>query len=462
MRLSECLNSSDIDTLRNIAERHGFDCHRSSKNSLMQTIMAHFRNRTFIRETLAGLDSRAYRETLQQLTLDRRKSFSREDLAAIIKRATGDASDQHQRLVSQLLRDGWLYRLGSQGGKSAYYLPEDLLQTMKEYITEELQKRVEQIESPPVVYRDDQLAIVRDAMQLIAFINNHDVKITQDGVIYKRQLLLLLDSMEIREDLLNTGWRFGYGRRFHDYPDRFALIYDYCYGRGLIEELEEGLLALTDKVEPWLRQPDKQKLYDMVKFWRLLYRRPIPRLALAVSTIASATRNRWTTKESVNQLISPYVNCYYYDSQQQVMEMRIYQMLVYLGLLWFGKLPDGRDVMRLSDLGREILLEELPADEPEPVLADSAPLIVQPNFDVLLPASEAGKLAWELSQFSELVRADMMRIYRLTKASVRRGLQNGWSTDRILGFLDRHSGNLLPRNVKRMIERWSEETVPGL
>ncbi|MFC4768945.1 helicase-associated domain-containing protein [Effusibacillus consociatus] len=456
MRLSECLNSSDIDALRKIAERYDFDCHRSSKNSLMQTIMAHFNNRKFIQDRLLSLESKEYRDALMQIVMDKRQCFSREDLSAIAKRAIGNQSGQETQLITNLLRDGWVYRLGSHGGKTAYFVPEDVMKTMKEFLAVQLQSQVETISGPPLVYRDDQFAIVRDAVQFISFVKNHDVKITQNGVIFKRQLLQLLDSFEIKEEPVTGGWRFGYGRRFFDYPDRFALFYDCLYSRGIIEEQEAGILAVTDKTEEWLEKPDKNKLLDLVNFWRLLYRRPIPRLSFALNTMARAVCKKWTLVESVNQLLSPYVGDYYYDNQVQVMEKRIYQMMVNLGLLCYGKLVDGRAVMRLSDLGRELLLEETADEAKETLLPETTPLIIQPNFDLLLPAAEAGRLDWELSQFTDLIRADMMRVYRITKSSISRGLQKGWSYQRIIGFLDQHSGSLLPVNVKRMIERWCQ------
>ena len=61
MRLSECLNSSDIDTLRRIAEAYRFDCSKSSKNALMQEIITHFRNRNFIAGALEEIPDAAFR-----------------------------------------------------------------------------------------------------------------------------------------------------------------------------------------------------------------------------------------------------------------------------------------------------------------------------------------------------------------------------------------------------------------
>ncbi|BCJ85408.1 helicase-associated domain-containing protein [Effusibacillus dendaii] len=462
MRLSECLNLSDIDALRKIAETYEFDCHRSSKNSLMQAIMTHFYNRTFIEEHVVDICSEEYRETLLQITMDRRQSFSKEELHALVKRAIANKTEKDaacdQQLINQLLREGWLYRLSNRGGHNAYVVPEDVLKKLQEFITRQLQTQLEFADSPPVVYRYDEFAIIRDMAQFLSFVKKQDIKLTQDGVIFKRQLQTLLDTFEMKEELQGKGWRFGYGRRFHDYPDRFALFYDYCYSRGLIEEHPEGNLLLTDAAEDWLNRTNKDKLVDLFKFWRLLYRRPIPRLPFVVTALARAVQSNWTFVRSVNRLLAPYVSEYYYDSQEQVMEKRIYQMMVNLGLLCYGKTADGRDVVKLSELGSELLLMENMAEESDgSAYEQETALVIHPNFDILLPTVEAGRMVWELNQFSELIRADLMRVYRITKQSVGHAFKNGWTAETIIQFLNRHSGDLVPSNVKRMIQFWSEE-----
>lgn len=458
MRLSECLNSSDINTLRKIAETHDFECHRSSKNALIQSIMSHFNDRKFIREKLTQLSGPAYREALVQLTIDHRTAFSKEDLLAIAQRAAVNQTDLEKSLVTRLLEDGWMFRLGSQGGRNTYYFPEDTLKTIREYVSEHLRDQVETVTVPPVVYRDDQLAIIRDIAHFLSYVKNNEVKLTMDGIIFKRQLILLLESMEIQEKPLdNVGWRFGYGRRFRDYPDRFALLYDYCYNRQLIAEEDQGTLSLTAKAEEWIQRDDRDKLFDLFRFWRLLYRRPIPKIALAVSTLARAVQKQWTLVDSINRLLKPYVNDYYYDTPNVVMDTRIYQMMINLGLLCHGKLGDGRYVIKLSDVGRDLLLEDTTPDEAQMVEnIHVPPILIQPNFDILLPAEEAASVGWELSQFADLIRPDAMRVYRITKRSIERGLQAGWTVNTILEFLDLHSEHSVPRNVVRMIEQWGK------
>jgi hypothetical protein len=443
MRLSECLNASDINMLRQIAEAYDFECSKSSKNALMQEIITHFHNRRFIAEAYTGIREHAFREAVTQLMLDSRNEFSREEVLAVIRRAGQTNEGMDIRWMNRLQKEGWVYRLNTKGGRQLYFIPDDLRKTMRDYLAENLKQRVKAAGQPPIVYRDENVALVRDTAVFLQFTAKHDVPLTKDGTIMKRQQAQLFSLFEIKEEPLGkVSWRFGYGRRFHDYPDRFALIYDYCYNRGLVLETTEGYLQATDKAEKWLQTGEKERVEDIFRYWRLLYRNAIPKLRVCVATLAQAAKDEWVHVESMNALIAPYVNDYYYDKSQQVMELRIYNMLVHQGLLAHGQLADGTPVIKLTALGRETLLNEAAAEqEAEDAAAEQEqakahmPLILQPNFDLLVPLEEFARLEWELDEVSDLIRVDTMRVHRITKSSVFRAFENGWTVETVLDFL---------------------------
>jgi hypothetical protein len=303
------------------------------------------------------------------------------------------------------------------------------------------------------------MAMVRDTMVFLNFVAKEDVRITKDGKIVKRTQQQLLSLFEIKEEALgDVSWRFGYGRRFHDYPDRFALIYDYCYQRGLIEETADGCLRVKPAVEAWKAQAEKERLHDIFRYWRLLYRRPIPRLKLCVATLAQAAKHDWVHVASMNRLLTPYVNDYYFDKAPSVMEQRIYNMLVHQGMLAHGQLADGTPVIRVTALGREILLqEEVTVEDVVPQEAERMPVIIQPNFDVLVPLETYESIGWELDEVTDLIRVDTMRVQRMTKGSVFRAFEQGWTGETVIEFFREESGGMLPGNVERMIQQWAAE-----
>jgi hypothetical protein len=87
-----------------------------------------------------------------------------------------------------------------------------------------------------------------------------------------------------------------------------------------------------------------------------------------------------------------------------------------------------------------------------------ARLIVQPNFQVfaLGPVSE-GTLT-RLEVFADRVKADRSAFeYTLSRAAIYRGQKAGVSADQIILFLERASGAVLPRNVRRTLQEWGEQ-----
>ncbi|KEO84244.1 helicase-associated domain-containing protein [Tumebacillus flagellatus] len=462
MRLSECLNSSDIETLRKIADAYSFDCSKSSKNALMQEIITHFQNRSFIAEALDGLKEAPYREAVSQLMLDTRQEFSREEVLATVRRTIQPKKEGHdQKWMNRLLAEGWLFRLNAKGGRQCYFIPDDLRRTIRDCLSQSLKQRVSVTEQTPIVYRDENLALVRDTGVFLHYLERHEVRITKDGTILKRQQQEIFSLLEIKEETLGkVSWRFGFGRRFHDYPDRFALLYDYCYARELIAETAEGALVLGSKAAAWQASAERERAADLFRYWRLLYRRPIPQLRRTVNLIASAARDEWVYAASISELIRPYVQDYYYEKAPAVMERRIYNMLVHLGLLAHGQLADGSPVLKVTAIGRELLLqEETLAEEPEAQAAEAVrtPLILQPNFDLLVPIQGAERIAWELEEVTELIRVDTLRVHRITKSSIARCLDNGWTAETILDFLREETADMVPGNVERMIRQWESE-----
>ena len=159
MRLAECLNSSDIDTLRKIADAYNFDCQKSSKNSLMQEIISHFNDRRFIRKSFTGIKEEILREAVSQLMLDNRHEFSREEVLAAVRHAGTDKEGDDLKWMNRLLCEGWLFRLNAKGGRQFYFVPEDLRKTIRNCLTESLKQRVQVAAEPPIVYRGNAILL---------------------------------------------------------------------------------------------------------------------------------------------------------------------------------------------------------------------------------------------------------------------------------------------------------------
>ncbi len=132
----------------------------------------------------------------------------------------------------------------------------------------------------PAAYRDEQMMITEDIHLFLKYLFQQDVVLTAEGFMYKRTLSQIQDSFNVKEDPVGkSAWRFGYGRRFKEYPNRFSFIYDYCYYAGLIVESGDRL-SLTEQGMARVQDRKKRRFVRRVPFfWLRLYKKSDPESA---------------------------------------------------------------------------------------------------------------------------------------------------------------------------------------
>ncbi|HET8630485.1 MAG TPA: helicase-associated domain-containing protein [Thermomicrobiales bacterium] len=121
-----------------------------------------------------------------------------------------------------------------------------------------------------------------------------------------------------------------------------------------------------------------------------------------------------------------------------------------LGVLLPGKTPDGAAALALSDLGGWLLGLRTEVAAPRPA---GRALAVGADCEVLL-LRPAPRRLWALGALAEPVRLDTVSTYRLTEASVARGVAAGLTPEQIVTFLARGNGAPLPQNVEYTLREW--------
>lgn len=394
MNLADMLSYADIAQLSSIAEVYQCECSSHSKNELIQSILSTVQRREVL-ERRVGEMSLGDLRFLNSLLFEKRASYSLEDLTA---RATlsaeraadrdgeagGKASavpkesvvsgtattkrssaakkkvkpaaetkapaDEGRSAIARFKRYGWLFGGITQQTRYLYHVPEDVKKKLCDAIEDKFRTGVEQREEPPV-YRDERGLMASDVVSLLRFVRDHDAPLTSDGYLYKRQLQQVLEGFAVLEQLpAKTAFRFGYGRRFKEYPERFSLIYDYAYYSGLLLE-QEGELRLTDRgreIADGLTACDPSELY---RFWLRLYKQPIPNLQALAQWIMRLSRHSWVTVSSLGRTLLPLVKPFYYDTEKNVLEQRTLAMMLHLGLLRLGETENGEAVVTMTPQG---------------------------------------------------------------------------------------------------------------
>jgi hypothetical protein len=93
------------------------------------------------------------------------------------------------------------------------------------------------------------------------------------------------------------------------------------------------------------------------------------------------------------------------------------------------------------------------ADAPD-IPAAEGRVVVQPNFRIFAFDPISDHVLANLDQFAERISAERAIEYKLTRESVYAAQQIGWTARRVAEYLDKTSDTPLPQNVARTLEEW--------
>lgn len=443
MKLLDCLNYAAIDTLRSIADYYEFNCTKHSKMALHQTIASHFHQPGFLAEQVVRW-AEGRKCIWLRLYGEADRPFSQRELQ-------GWFADDND--ISRAQQEGWLFRTSRLAySEPQFVIPVELRKVILDFSTEQFRTQLVSTDVNPLVFSDEQDLLVTDVDVFLEYVRNHFVEITVDGALYKRHLTKLLQLMRVPEEPLTGGWRFGYGRRFHEYPDRFALLYDFAFHQGYIVEEDTNLRTVPEKERDWLEAAQGMRTKWIFQFYVASYRRAILRLPTVLRLISLAPEG-WTTEQSMYKAAAHFINKYYYDSVAEVWDLRVLQMLQHLGLLRRGTDESGTRWFQTTNIGQQLL-------STGEILANSNPtvqqvLIIQPNFRILVTAHRP-MITTELSQITKLQETGAMQVYQLSQESFTKGLNKERPGAYWLEFLRSHAQNTIPGNVEKTLLGWEQ------
>jgi hypothetical protein len=357
MNLADMLSYSDIKELSRIANTYECECNGHSKNDLIQSILSTLNRREVFERHIQDLQLEDIR-FLNSLLSDSRNSFSLEDLTARVKMSKFQKNENEphnpREVIAKFKQLGWLFNGYSQQTKYLFQVPHDLKRRFRDVLTAKFRQQLVMADDPRV-YREEQMLIIEDMFRFLRYIaEQQEVALASDNSMYKRQLQQILELMSIKEDMVVKGsWRFGYGRKFKEYPNRFSFIYDYCYFNHWIVE-QNGSLLLTESGTKKLLEGSKDNLVQVYRFWLRLYKGPIPNIQSMVQWIQRLA-GTWVTTASLSANLCQLIKPFYYDSSESILEQRILQMMMHLGLLRIGEDQLLRQVVQITKLGSEVI-----------------------------------------------------------------------------------------------------------
>ncbi|MGN7455779.1 hypothetical protein ACTHPH_13300 [Paenibacillus pasadenensis] len=377
MNFSDMLGYADIAQLSRIAQVYDCRCNGNSKHELIQAILSKAGSREGFDAQIGAMKLEELR-FINSLIFDSREQFSLEELIARVQssrsvlepapepaqgqaKAKGrgkkakqpEAPESPRDMIVRFKHCGWLFNGISGPDRYLFRVPRDLKDRFRQTLKRKFSERLVFTDEPPV-YRDEQELLAGDVKALLSYVRHHEVPLTREGYMHRRSMLQAMESFGVREEPpAKAAWRFGYGRRFREYPERFSLVYDFCFYNKWVEETESELL-LTPLGEAALLGGQAFGTEQLYRFWLRLYKGAVPNLASMVHWVDELA-DRWVTADSLREVLIPYVKPYYYDTAEAVMDSRILMMMLHLGLLRIGEEEQRGTVLRMTRLGRAVI-----------------------------------------------------------------------------------------------------------
>ncbi|MEJ9220908.1 hypothetical protein P4H46_22305 [Paenibacillus glucanolyticus] len=364
MNLADMLTYADIGQLSNIANHYDCDAKRNSKHELIQSILSKLGRREFFEEQVSSLTPSDLR-FLNNLVFDTRTGYSLEELTAAIrltadveekgakapvKKKASEKTESPREAVARYRRSGWLFNGFTHSTKYLFQVPSDLKERFRDVLRERLHENLQRLTDDPEVYRDEQGLAAEDLMLILKYVGGHDIELNQEGFMYRRNQQQLMSTLHITEPLITKGaWRFGYGRSCIEYPDRFALLYDYAYARKWITE-SNARLILTESGTSFIEEGNQVSVIQIFRFWLRLYKGAIPNITSLVYWISQCARD-WVTAASLFESLGWLIRPFYYDSPQNMLEHRIIRMLMHLGMIRIGESQTMGTSYKMTALG---------------------------------------------------------------------------------------------------------------
>ena len=218
-----------------------------------------------------------------------------------------------------------------------------------------------------------------------------------------------------------------------DRVERHAQLFEWLVAHGDGGPARRALAALLEEMQP-------RAWYSTVDFIRY---------AVRVTTESESA----TLKNAGGywHYTSPAAS----NSFERGLARALEETFFWLGVVERGE-ANGECVFRVTDLGHALLSGAVSEKLAQAYPPRSAELIVQPNFDIVVPVQEVDALLTvPLEQFAERVSTGQVSVYRLTKDSFTKAIQEGHDGAAFVAFLLKHNrGGELPANVMTTLEDW--------
>jgi len=338
-------------------------------------------------------------------------------------------------ILFSLIREG-LVCLDHVNYRDVYLVPTEVRQPLASLLDREMvaQLRVRQVKAVPL----DGRFLLRFTHHYLGLAWRQRLGLTRSGHL-KHQAVLAFSAFGDRRTF---GWTDG--------PEPLDFVDGFCRRRGLVLT-GPGMLTAAADLEDWIELAEEHKQAELFRYWQKEHMTRDADFRLILSILRSMPPGVWADEQRLlreTRVRSP-------EPPRGAMESRLsrhfWSYLTALGVLEKGRGPSG-PAWRLTGAGRRVI-EGGPS--PGEITRGGASFYVQPDFELVLPPDVDLGCLWQVSRLADLLSADQVMVYRLSRAGFHQALKLGMDPAEAMAFLHGRACGGLPQNVEYTLRSWT-------
>jgi hypothetical protein len=372
-----------------------------------------------------------------------------------------------------------------EGGHRSYAIPLDLLALLPPAPEPDRELRLAPADAPEQVIEADLRIAERYLLALLSLGQDELLEVIPTGGLNKASLARIAKWHDPK-DTFKGAWR-------EDHWPFVSFLRRVAQGAGLLRVGADSKLRPTREALEWLQQQPTERARRLLEGWvgsswdelvtflgmkvQRNYSRDLPgtkrnimRLLgqvpagawIAFDDFIAAVKaiepdfarpdGRYDAWGLISYARQPLDGFEYWDQVEgQQLRAIVGSTLRWLGLTDLGMRGEDAISFRVSPLGAALL-----DNAAEPADLPAEPLVVQPNFEVVVPAFASPYARFQLGRFaSRAAGADDTETYTLTKKSIQVALERGISLEDMLRFLREAGEREPPQNVAATLREWA-------
>ncbi|MBD2862610.1 helicase-associated domain-containing protein [Paenibacillus oceani] len=365
----------------------------------------------------------------------------------------------------RLSRRGIVFAIQRKWGEAEHRVAEDTFPLWRRQLLPFDQTAAVYAGSDAASDSDYRPGIPSQLLSVLAYTAKEEVALTQKGTMHKRHAGKLSALTPVKDEEFRDA-----GTLLRPDPDygSAAAAYLCAMGQslGLLEKADGRLAVRNSLMRGWLRQTEAEMHAVLYALWKEMNAPRCCWLQHAVSCIEQMPESVWISVCAVAEQMPGEsegltAGRLTGDSPSRSgLLMDWLSPLIAWGWAESGATPDGKKLFRwlTNPAGSKTGGGTTAATSSSRDEAVAAPcLFIQPDFELIVPPDCPYGVRWELELIADRIRHEHMAVYRMTRETIMRALEQGRTADGTVGFLELHAKHGVPDNVRVAIQQWGEQ-----